>query len=241
MRTIKTVHVGPVDTNCYLVCNPETQQIVIIDPGADPDAIRAEIRETGMLPAAILLTHGHFDHIGAVKELTEVYDVPVVAGKGEEAFLSDFDKILPPQFQEMLPNVSYNIHVDKWAEHEELIEYGGFPITCLATPGHTEGGMSYFFPTERILFSGDTLFMESIGRTDLPTGDAKVLIASIREQLYRLPDSTLVFPGHGPATNIEYEKRYNMYTWEKGQTKAMSSFARPKDAKKSSGVNGVKD
>ena len=226
MRQIRTVHVGPVQTNCYLIGNPETEQVLIIDPGADADAIREEIRSMNMMPAAILLTHGHFDHIGAVRELLTVYDIPVVAGKGAEDFLKDYGKVAPGAFQEHFTETQMHFPIAKYAEDEELIEYGGFPITCLATPGHTEDGMCYFFPTESVLFSGDTLFMESVGRTDLPTGDMKVLAAPIRRQLYQLPSETLVFPGHGPATNIEYEKRYNLYTWEKGQTRSAMPVTR---------------
>jgi Zn-dependent hydrolases, including glyoxylases len=226
MRQIRTVHVGPVQTNCYLIGNPETEQVLIIDPGADADAIREEIRSMNMMPAAILLTHGHFDHIGAVRELLTVYDIPVVAGKGAEDFLKDYGKVAPGAFQEHFTETQMHFPIAKYAEDEELIEYGGFPITCLATPGHTEDGMCYFFPTESVLFSGDTLFMESVGRTDLPTGDMKVLVEAIRRQLYQLPSETLVFPGHGPATNIEYEKRYNLYTWEKGQTRSAMPVTR---------------
>jgi glyoxylase-like metal-dependent hydrolase (beta-lactamase superfamily II) len=230
MRTIKTLHVGPLETNCYLICNPQTEQLLIVDPGAEPDTIREEIRATGMLPAAILLTHGHFDHIGAVRELLSVYDIPVVASRAAEEFLSDLSKVAPAGSEEYFHEAQLHFPVSKYADHEELVEYAGFPITCLATPGHTSDGMCFFFPTEGVLFSGDSLFMESIGRTDLPTGDAKQLIASVREQLYRLPDATLVFPGHGPATNIEFERRYNIFTWEKGQTKAAGAALR--EAKK---------
>ena len=219
MRQIKTLHVGPYETNCYLIGNPETEQLIIIDPGAEPDTIREEIRGMNMLPVAIFLTHGHFDHIGAVRELQSVFDIPVIAGQGGESFLKDYSKIAPKGAEEYFPESLMHFSVNRYVEDEELVEYAGFPITCLATPWHTEDGVCYFFPTEAVLFSGDTLFMESVGRTDLPTGDMKTLVESIRKQLYRLPNETLVFPGHGPATNIEYEKRYNMYTWEKGQTK----------------------
>ena len=175
MRQIRTVHVGPVQTNCYLIGNPETEQVLIIDPGADADAIREEIRSMNMMPAAILLTHGHFDHIGAVRELLTVYDIPVVAGKGAEDFLKDYGKVAPGAFQEHFTETQMHFPIAKYAEDEELIEYGGFPITCLATPGHTEDGMCYFFPTESVLFSGDTLFMESVGRTGPPAGGVEVV------------------------------------------------------------------
>lgn len=217
MHQVITIHVGPVETNCYLVCNPDCKQLLILDPGAEADRIKEQIARTGMTPKAILLTHGHFDHIGAVKNLALEYGIPVVAGEDEKDFLADLDKVVPSAFRDSVDKDLFHIEPDCYCKDGELLEYAGFYITCLATPGHTIGGISYFLPTEKIVFSGDTLFLECIGRTDFETGDNKVLVESIRTKLYDLPAETLVFPGHGPATNIEYEKRYNLYTWEKSE------------------------
>ncbi len=213
MHTIKTISVGPLATNCYLIGNPETKEGLLFDPGADAEKIRGVLCELGIKPVAILLTHGHFDHIGAVKELAKEYRIPVVCGEEEKGLLEDLSQVLPVAFSDSYPNKdALRITVDRYVTNEEMLEYAGLYVTCLSTPGHTAGGYSYYFPVERVLVSGDTLFLESVGRTDFPTGDEETLLNAIREQLYQLPDDTTVLPGHGPATNIAYEKRYNLYT-----------------------------
>ncbi|MCQ2422443.1 MAG: MBL fold metallo-hydrolase [Lachnospiraceae bacterium] len=216
MHIVKTVPVGPLLTNCYLVGNPETKELIIFDPGADAKSIKQAVKELGMKPVAIMLTHGHFDHIAAVRNLKTEYGIPVVAGEEEKELLTNLGYVLPEAFRENYPNPEMLLLTPDWfAQHEELVNLAGLFITCLHTPGHTEGSYSYFFPAENMVIAGDTLFMESIGRTDFPTGDNDTLLKSVREVLYELPDSTTVLPGHGPATNIGYEKRYNMYTWQK--------------------------
>ena len=216
MHIVKTIPVGPLATNCYLIGNPETKELLIFDPGADAAGIKSAVKETGMKPVAIFLTHGHFDHMGAVKNLKTEYGIPVIAGEEEKDLLSDKDYVLPGMFREEYPNPdALLITPDRLVSNEELLDIAGLYVTCLHTPGHTAGSYSYFFPAESMVVSGDTLFMESVGRTDFPTGSNEALMNSIKSVLYELPEETIVLPGHGPATNIGYEKRYNIFTWTK--------------------------
>ena len=203
-------------TNCYLIGNPETDELLIFDPGADAQAIKDAVRDMGMKPVAILLTHGHFDHVGAVRNLKTEYGIPVIAGEEEKQILSDIDAVLPVIFRESYPDLDvFRIEPERFVQNGDLIEIAGMYVTCLHTPGHTAGSYSYFFPAEGLVVSGDTLFMESVGRTDFPTGSNEELLKAITEVLYELPEETAVLPGHGPATNIGYEKKYNLYTWKK--------------------------
>ncbi|MBO4325290.1 MAG: MBL fold metallo-hydrolase [Lachnospiraceae bacterium] len=216
MHKVKTVAVGPLMTNCYLIGNPETDELLIFDPGADAQAIKDAVRDMGMKPAAILLTHCHFDHIGAVRNLKTEYGIPVIAGEEEKALFEDIDSVLPVMFRESYPHPdALRVEPDRFVQDGELTELAGMYVTCLHTPGHTAGSYSFFFPAEGMVVSGDTLFMESVGRTDFPTGSNEELLKAITEVLYELPEETVVLPGHGPATNIGYEKKYNLYTWKK--------------------------
>ncbi|MGN0165799.1 MAG: MBL fold metallo-hydrolase [Lachnospiraceae bacterium] len=203
---LKTLTVGDMYTNCCLIGNPETKELIIIDPGTDAPLIKQTIHKEGYTPVAILLTHGHFDHIGAANELRRFYNIKIYAGEEEVDVLADPSLNLSESTWgsiELVPDIT--------VKNEEMLELGGMYITVLATPGHTKGGVSYFFPLWHLLFSGDTLFMESVGRTDFPTGNPKVLIESIIDRLFILPDDTAVIPGHGPGTSLAYERKNNPY------------------------------
>lgn len=198
--------VGPVCTNCYLLINQQRQELLIIDPGEQADLLERQIEKSGATPVAILLTHGHFDHAMAAQELQEKYQIPVYAHEAEQETLENPDLNLCGMVGE------YHIyHADHYLKDEQVIELAGFSIRVMHTPGHTVGGACYYISDQKILFSGDTLFQESVGRTDFPKGSASDLVRSIREKLMPLPDDVEVYTGHGENTLIGYERIHNPF------------------------------
>lgn len=198
--------VGPVQTNCYFFYDEETSECVLVDPGDSAGKIKQYIEQKGLKPTAILLTHGHFDHILAVKELKESYDVTVYAAEEEKEVLKNTGLNLSGQMRNAV-----SLEADYWLKDGEELDLLGQQMRCILTPGHTKGGMCFYFPKAGVLFSGDTLFEESVGRTDFPTGSMSTLIRSIREKLFVLPPAVQVYPGHGMKTSIENEKLYNPF------------------------------
>ena len=198
--------VGPVQTNCYFAINKETKEALVIDPGEEAARLMQQIREQGLTVAAILLTHGHFDHAGAAEELSALCNVPIYAHEAEKETLES-EKL----------NACWMIgrketyRADLFVKDEQELDLAGFHIRVLFTPGHTRGGCCYYFPYENVVFSGDTLFQMSVGRTDLEGGSMSQIVRSIQEKLMPLPEQTVVYPGHGEATTIETERMYNPY------------------------------
>lgn len=204
---IKRLVLGLVRTNCYIVYSEETKKAVIIDPAADSRRIMEEISGLGIVPEAILLTHGHFDHMLAAESLKNGYQIPICVHKADAELVKHPDLNCSQQFLHM----SYSISADEELEDGQNLRFLDGAFTVLSTPGHTEGSCCYYAKEDNILFSGDTLFQESVGRTDLPTGSAAKLVNSIREKLFVLPENTLVLSGHGDQTTIGEEKQYNPY------------------------------
>lgn len=205
---IKKLVLGSVSTNCYIVSNKETKEALVIDPADNATRIRDELMTNGFTLKAILLTHGHFDHILAVEELVRTFGVPVYCHEDEQEVLGNPDLNLSM----MLAGFDYTIAASNLVKSDEVLELIGEKIQVLATPGHTRGGACYYFMQEGCIFVGDTIFMESIGRTDFPTGNMLTLIKSIQEKIYVLDSNIKLYPGHGPATSIGYEKENNPYT-----------------------------
>lgn len=203
---VQVLELGAVMTNCYIVSQEKTKEAIIIDPADNANAIKKYLESEQLIVKGILLTHGHFDHIMAAKELALAYHIDIYASLAEEDLLNN--PVLNCSIQFGNP---YTIIADKQLRDNEEFSMAGFSIKVLSTPGHTIGSVCYYFPEEKALFSGDTLFQESIGRTDLPTGDEKKIIESIQQKILPLANDIVVFPGHGGKTTIAYEKENNYF------------------------------
>ena len=196
---IKTLTVGALGTNCYIIQNNNTAYI--IDPGGDTEDIISSVKEMGIKEiTAILLTHAHIDHISAITEVAKTLciDNIYLTGSDIELYNSPENSILP-----FIPAVK---NPPRTTDH---LDNKDFQI--IHTPGHTKGSTCFYFKDDKTLFSGDTLFQAGIGRTDLPGGNYKDIMTSIKEKIFTLPDDTIVYPGHGSKTNIKKERTTNPF------------------------------
>lgn len=203
---IEWMVLGMVSTNTYLVKNQDTGELLIIDPADAAGRIQEKIGQMEGRPAVILLTHGHFDHMLAADALRSAYDIPVYACIQEKDLLKNARYNLSASWAS--PHV---MEADRYLADGETFREAGFEIRLLHTPGHTEGSCCYYLPEEAVLFSGDTLFAGSVGRTDFPTSSGADMRKSLQRLLSELPADTRVCPGHGEETTIAYEKRYNPF------------------------------
>ena len=205
--SVKSMVLGPVQTNVYFLINDETKETVLFDPAYAGERIVKYLSDSGLTLRAIFLTHGHFDHITGVSSVCDALKVPVYAAEKEERLLSD------GQLNESLEGYGYSVTVkpDVLLSDGQETEVAGMKIRMIETPGHTEGSCCYYHEEGKALFSGDTLFAGSVGRTDLPTGSMKQLLTSIETKLMSLPDDTDVYPGHGEFTTIGYERKWNPF------------------------------
>ena len=203
---IACITVGDFEENCYLFACPHTKEAVIIDPGDEPERILAQIKELQLIPRYILNTHGHIDHICAIDAVSQVYPVPLAIHPADVPMYTD--ERSATMFGRKAPLVKRK--PDILLQEGQHITFGTLSLEVLHTPGHTPGGVCLVCPTYCV-FSGDTLFYRSIGRTDLPGGNYEQIVASIRTKLYTLDDDLAVFPGHGEPTTIEEEKHENPF------------------------------
>lgn len=197
---------GIISTNCYLAINEETKQAVVIDPAACPSYLMSHIKSEGLKVEAILLTHGHFDHIMGIDGFLSEFDVPVYVHEDDADAMED-----PVLNQSSTYTSGYTFGKARYLRDRQTLELAGYTFQVIHTPGHTKGGCCYYVASEDVLFSGDTLFQNSVGRTDFVNSSTSDLVHSVREKLFLLPDDTIVYPGHMGETKIGYEKKHNPY------------------------------
>lgn len=195
---IKTIIAGMYEENCYLVMNEDTKELAIIDPGGQPNLIEEEIKKLNGIPKFILLTHGHMDHVDGVIELVNRLNIPFYINEIEEAFMENDEYVFGK-----LPKSS------GYLKEGDTLTLGTDVIKVIETPGHTPGGVCFLISDK--LFTGDTLFQGSIGRSDFPGGNGIQLIQNIQDKLIPLGDDIEVYAGHGDPSTIGYEKRMNPY------------------------------
>ncbi len=203
---VESIVLGSIGTNCYIVTNEETKECFAVDMAECPQEYVNYIKNNELEMKALFLTHGHFDHIMGIDDFLKAFPVPVYAGEDELPVIED-DRL----------NVScmygpkYAFHGAQPVRDGQVIECAGIEVDVLHTPGHTVGGCCYYLPKEHRLFSGDTLFCASIGRTDLPTGSSSQLVRSVQEKIMILPDDTKIYPGHMEETSVQFEKEHNPF------------------------------
>lgn len=197
---------GIISTNCYLVIDEETKQTVVIDPAACPSYLMGHIKSEGLQVEAILLTHGHFDHIMGIGDLRREFPVPVYAHEGDRETLLDPSLNLSISYTD-----GYTFDGATYVRDGQTLELAGASFQVIHTPGHTPGGVCYYLENEKVLFSGDTLFQNSVGRTDFPNSSMSDLIRSLREKVMALPDDVKVYPGHMGETTIGHERKHNPF------------------------------
>jgi len=205
LMIIKNVVVGSLEVNCYIIGCDETKEAAIIDPGDNADEIIKIIEKEGLKPKFIINTHAHFDHIGSVKEIQDHFIIDFNLHEGD-LFLVENASEQATSFG--LKPISKPV-VNEYVNNGDEISLGNMTITVIHTPGHSPGCVCYY--SDNNVFVGDTLFADSIGRTDLPGGSHEALINSVKEKLFPLGDNTIVHPGHGPSTTIGNEKKHNPF------------------------------
>ena len=203
----KIFPVGPLQCNCSVVGDETTHEAMVIDPGDDIEHVLQVVEQHGLAVKQIVITHGHIDHVGGAMKLKRRTGAPILVNQQDEQLLRMLDNqaawlgMAPPG----------KVDIDQPLADADQVKIGSIAATVMHTPGHTEGSICLYFPAERKLLAGDTLFAGSIGRTDLPGGSFEKIMDSLHTRVLALPDETIVVPGHGPLTTIGDEREMNPF------------------------------
>jgi len=199
--------VGVLGCNCSVIGDEQTHEGIVIDPGDDIEHVLQAIRKHKLTIKQIVITHAHIDHVGGAMKLRAATGAPILLNKNDHALL----KMIDVQAAWIGMRSPGPVQIDQSIEDQDLIKLGNLQASVLHTPGHTQGSICLYFPTEKKLIAGDTLFQGSIGRTDLPGGNFEQIIDSLHSRLLALPDETIVVPGHGALTSIGEERETNPF------------------------------
>jgi hydroxyacylglutathione hydrolase len=213
MLEIQSWTVGPFAENPYLLACAGTGQAVFIDPGDAAGRLIRAVEAADVTITAILLTHAHLDHVAALTELREATGAPVYLHSADDALLQD----APRQWRTFGKQIGLIAPAEHELRHGDVITFGQCELHVIHTPGHTPGCVCLYSAADQLLIAGDTLFFESVGRTDLPGGNTETLYHSIQTHLWPLPDETRVLPGHGPPTSIGHERMHNPFVGERAR------------------------
>ncbi len=210
MLKVHTIVTGPLGENCYLAEDDQTKECIIIDPGSDTSKILWKIEESGLTPRAVFLTHYHYDHVNAADDMRDEFGIEIYSSAAEKDLLEICYEVQEhPQGRS-----SGGVRSDHYLEDSQTFTVMGRGWKMMLTPGHTKGSCCYLDIDEGVLFSGDTLFRGTYGRTDFYSGNAADMRDSLVNKLFVLPDETRVYPGHGMRTSIEHEKKANPILFE---------------------------
>jgi glyoxylase-like metal-dependent hydrolase (beta-lactamase superfamily II) len=204
---LKTLPVGPLQCNCSIVGDEATHEAMVVDPGDDIEAILAIVRQHKLEVKRIVITHAHIDHVGGAMKLRALTGAPILLNQNDYALL----KMLDLQASWLGMATPGQVAIEASIADGDALRTGNLTANVLHTPGHTEGSVCLYFPAEKLLLAGDTLFARSIGRTDLPGGSFEKIMRSLHDRVLTLPDDTLVIPGHGPRTTIGEEREENPF------------------------------
>jgi glyoxylase-like metal-dependent hydrolase (beta-lactamase superfamily II) len=199
--------VGPLRCNCSIIGDDTSREAMVIDPGADIDDVLPIIRKHNLTLKQIVITHAHIDHVGGAMKLRSATGAPILLNQNDYTLL----KMLDVQAAWIGMPSPGNVEIDHSLSEQDTVQAGSLLANVIHTPGHTEGSICLYFPAEKKLIAGDTLFAGSIGRTDLPGGSFEKIMRSLNDKLLALPDETAVVPGHGPLTSIGAEREVNPF------------------------------